>query len=72
MAAAIDAVGIGADGSEAAGSAAAAELDSTVLSSLAPADVVADSSARSKNAGISETANAAVAIILTFNLIVAS
>jgi hypothetical protein len=70
MAAAIEASGMGAYGSEAAGSATAAKLESAAFSS--PADGFAASSARSKNAGIRKMANAAVAIILALNLIVAS
>jgi hypothetical protein len=67
MAAAIEAAGIGA-----AGSALDVALESTALSSPAPADGFAASSARSKDAGIRKMANAAVAIILALNLIVAS
>jgi hypothetical protein len=70
MVAAIEAAGIGAVGSEAAGSATDATLESTAFS--APADGFAASSARRLNADIRETANAAVAIILILTLIVAS
>jgi hypothetical protein len=49
-----------------------ATLESTALSSPAPADDFAASSAWSKSVDISKTANAAVAIILVFNLTVAS
>jgi hypothetical protein len=74
VAADIEAAGSGAAGSTAAGSAAAAalELESAALSLLAPVDGFAASSARSKNTGIRNMANAAVAIILALNLIVAS
>jgi hypothetical protein len=74
MAADIEAAGIGAAGSGAAGSATAAalELESAALSLPAPVDGFAASSARSKNAGIRKMANAAVAIFLALNLIVAS
>jgi hypothetical protein len=70
MAAAIDAWGIGASGSQASGSTTDAELESTAFAS--PADGFAAASARRLNADISNTANAAVAIILKFDLIVAS
>jgi len=61
-------------GSGAAGSATAAalELESADLSFPAPVGGFAASSARSKNAGIRKMANAAVAINLALNLIVAS
>jgi hypothetical protein len=70
MAAAIDAWGIGASGSQASGSATDAELESTAFPS--PADGFAAASTRRLKADISNTANAAVAIILKFDLIVAS
>jgi hypothetical protein len=66
----IEAAGIAATGSGAAGSATAATLESTAFSSAA--GVFAASSARRFNADIRKTANAAVAIILALNLIVAS
>jgi hypothetical protein len=58
MAAAIEAAGIGADGSAAAGSALV--------------DGFSAASARRLNAGIKSAANAAVAIIFTLNFIVVS
>ncbi|MGD0521714.1 MAG: hypothetical protein ABSA48_10710 [Terracidiphilus sp.] len=70
MAAAIEADGMGADGSKASGLATTATLESTALSS--PVDGFAASSAQRLNAGIRKMANAAVAIILALNLIVAS
>jgi len=62
MAVAIEADGIGADGSA---------LESRAISSLAPDDGCAASLARRLNAGIRKMTNAAVAIILGLILIVA-
>jgi hypothetical protein len=66
MAAAIEAAGIGADGSMASEE----TMGSTALLSFAP-DFAA-SAAQSKGVGISRTATAAVANILGLNLIVVS
>jgi hypothetical protein len=70
MAAAIMPAGLGADGRKANASPAETALESKAFSS--PADAFAASSARSRNAGIRKIANAAVAINLALNLIVAS
>jgi hypothetical protein len=72
MAAAIEAAGIGFAGSDTDESLKDAILESTALSSFAPVKGFAASSAKRLNEGIRKTANAAVAIILTLNLIVAS
>jgi hypothetical protein len=74
MAADIEAAGIGAAGNGGAGLAIAAalELESADLSFPALVDGFAASSAPIKNAGIRKMANAAVAIKLALNLIVAS
>jgi hypothetical protein len=72
MAACIEAAGIGAAGRDADGSAEEAMLESAALSSFAPVKGFAAASAIRLNAGIRETANAAVAIILTLNLMFAS
>jgi hypothetical protein len=72
IAASIANAGIGAAGNAAAGSAATDELESAALSSLAPVGGFAASSAPNKNVGIRKTANAAVAIVFTLNLIVVS
>jgi hypothetical protein len=68
--AAIENSGRGASGSEAAGSATDAELDSAAFAS--PVDGLAAAAARRLNADINKTANAAVVIILRLDLIVAS
>src|ERR1700722_13801488 len=69
MSAAID---IGAPGRNAPGSATAVTLESAALPSPMPGEGLAASSAQRRTAGISKTANAAVANIRTLNLIVAS
>jgi hypothetical protein len=72
MAASIENDGIGADGNTAAGSAGTDELESTDLSSLKPVEGFSAAKALSKNVGVRKTANAAVAIVFTLNLIVVS
>ena len=64
--------GISAAGDTPAGSAATPTLESAALSSLAPVDGFAASSAHIKSGGIRKTANAAVAIVFRLNLIVVS
>jgi hypothetical protein len=72
MAAAIEDAGIGTGGNAAAGSAATDELESATLSSLAPVEGFSAVLALSKKVGVRKTANAAVAIVFTLNLIVVS
>src|ERR1700722_13239803 len=69
MGAAMD---IGAPGVKARKSATVAPLASAALPSPMPGEGLAASSAQRRTAGISKTANAAVANIRTLNLIVAS
>jgi hypothetical protein len=68
----IAAAGIGADGIPSGGSATETALEGTAESPVTPADTLAAPSAQRLNADIKKTANAAVAIILVFDLIVAS
>jgi hypothetical protein len=70
MAAAIEGSGIGASGSAAAGSATDAEPESTAFSPAA--DEFAAATAGRLTEDMNKTANAAVAIILRLDLIVAS
>ncbi len=73
MAGAIELAGIGAHGSGSAGSETLETLESAALSpSAALLDGFAASPAKRLHVGISENANAAVAIIVTFNLMVVS
>jgi hypothetical protein len=66
------AIDIGSAGMKARKSATVATLESAALPSLIPVEGLAASSAQRRIAGISKTANAAVANIRTLNLIVAS
>jgi hypothetical protein len=66
------AIDIGAPGREARKFASAVTLEPAALPSLIAGEGLAASSAQRRIAGISKTANAAVAHILTLNLIVAS
>src|ERR1039458_3633028 len=68
----IAAAGIGADGIPSGGSAAETALEETAESPGTPAGVFAAPSAQRLNADMKKIANAAVAIILALNLIVAS
>jgi hypothetical protein len=70
VAAAIDAIGIGAAGRGAPGSESTAAPESAALA--LSANGFAESLAKRLNAGTISTANTAAAIILTLNLIVAS
>src|ERR1039458_2197327 len=68
----IAAAGIGADGIPSGGSATETALEATAESPGTPAGAFAAPSAQRLNADMKKIANAAVAIILALNLIVAS